>query len=66
MSASCVQVGETLIALQSTLMYDHPLVEAGCFRGLMLRKVMLMQQLFEVNVKVRGRQSCVKILKLGD
>ena len=37
-----------------------------CFRGLMLRKVMLMQQLFEVNVKVRGRQSCVKILKLGD
>ena len=32
----------------------------------MLRKVMPMQQLFEVNVKVRGRQSCVKILKLGD
>ena len=37
-----------------------------CFRGLMLRKVMPMQQLFEVNVKVRGRQSCVKILKLGN
>ena len=32
----------------------------------MLRKVMPMQQLFQVNVKVRGRQSCVKILKLGD
>ena len=27
---------------------------------------MPMQQLFEVNVKVRGRQICVKILKLGD
>ena len=37
-----------------------------CFRGLMLRKVMPMQQLFEVNVKVRGWRSCVKILKLGD
>ena len=37
-----------------------------CFRGLMLRKVMPMQQLFEVNVKVRGRQTCVKVLKLGD
>ena len=32
----------------------------------MLRKVMPMQQVFEMNVKVRGRQSCVKILKLGD
>ena len=32
----------------------------------MLRKVMPMQQLFEVNVKVRGRQTCVKILMLGD
>ena len=43
----------------------HP--KRGCrFRGLMLRKVMPMQQLFEVNVKVRGRQSCVKMLKLGD
>ena len=31
----------------------------------MLRKVIPMQQLFEVNVKVRGRQSCVKILKWG-
>ena len=37
----------------------------GFIRGLMLRKVMPMQQLFEVNVKVRGRQTCVKILKLG-
>ena len=37
-----------------------------CFRGLMLRKVMPMQQLFEVNVKVRSRHSFVKILKLGD
>ena len=37
-----------------------------CFRGLMLRKVMPMQQLFEVNVKVMGRRTCVKILKLGD
>ena len=37
-----------------------------CFRGLMLRKVMLMQQVFEVNVKVRGRRTCVKVLKLGD
>ena len=36
-----------------------------CLRGLMLRKVMPMQQLFEVNVKARGQQSCVKILKLG-
>ena len=32
----------------------------------MLRKVMAMQQLFEVSVKVRGRQTCVTILKLGD
>ena len=32
----------------------------------MLRKVMPMQQLFQVNVKVRCRQTCVKILKLGD
>ena len=32
----------------------------------MLRKVMPMQQLFQVNVKVRGRQTRVKILKLGD
>ena len=37
-----------------------------CFRGLMLRKLMPMQQLFEVNVKVRGRQTCVMILKLGN
>ena len=36
------------------------------FRSLMLRKVLPMQQLFEVNVKVRGRQTCVKVLKLGD
>ena len=42
----------------------HP--KRNCyFRGLMLRKLTPMQQLFEVNVKVRGRQSCVKILKLG-
>ena len=32
----------------------------------MLRKVLPMQQLFEVNVKVRGRQTCVKVLELGD
>ena len=32
----------------------------------MLRKVMPMQQLFEVNVKVRGRQILLKILKLGE
>ena len=32
----------------------------------MLRKVLPMQQLFEVNVKVRGRQICPKVLKLGD
>ena len=32
----------------------------------MLRKVMPMQQLFQVNVKVRGRQTCLKVLKLGD
>ena len=32
----------------------------------MLRKVMPMQQLFEVNAKVKGWQTCVKILKLGD
>ena len=32
----------------------------------MLRKVMAMQQLFEVNVKVRGRRSCVRVIKLGD
>ena len=37
-----------------------------CFRSLMLRKVLPMQQLFEVNVKVRGRQTGVKVLKLGD
>ena len=43
----------------------HP--ERDCFfRGLLLRKVMPMQQLFEVNVKVRGRQTCVKMLKVGD
>ena len=42
----------------------HP--KRDCCRGLMLRKVMPVQQLFEVNVKVRGRQTCVKVLKLGD
>ena len=43
----------------------HP--KRDCFfKGLMLRKVMPVQQLFEVNVKVRGRQTCVKMVKLGD
>ena len=43
----------------------HP--KRDCFfRGVMLSKVMPMQQLFEVNVKVRGRQSCGKMFKLGD
>ena len=37
-----------------------------CFKGLMLRKVMAIRQLFEVNVKVRGRRSCVRVIKLGD
>ena len=37
-----------------------------CFGGLMRRKVMPMQQLFQVNVKVRGRLTCVKVLNLGD
>ena len=56
---TCVVKGNTIfIATQSK--------RDCCFRGLMLGKVMPMQQLFEVNVKVRGRQSCVKILKLGD
>ena len=32
----------------------------------MLRKVMPMQQLFEVNVEVRGQQSCVKMVKFGN
>ena len=32
----------------------------------MLRKVMPMPQLFEVNVKVRSRQTCVMIFMLGD
>ena len=41
----------------------HPKRDCS-FRDLMLRKVMPMQQLFEV--KVNSRQSCVKILKLGD
>ena len=44
---------------------SHPKKDC-CFRGLMLRKVMPMLQLFQVNVKVRGRQTCVKVLKLGD
>ena len=45
-------------------MATHP-KRVCCFRGVMLRKVMPMQQLFGVNVKVRGQQSCVKMLKLG-
>ena len=32
----------------------------------MLRNVLPMQQLFEVNVKVRGRQTCVKVLNFGE
>ena len=50
----------------NTIFIATHLIRDCCFRGLMLRNVMPMQQLFEVNVKVRGRQSCVKILKLGD
>ena len=56
---TCMVKGNTILNA------PHPKRDC-CFRGLMLRNVMLMQQLFEVNVKVRGRQSCVKILKLGD
>ena len=43
----------------------HPKMDY-CFRGLLLRKVMAVHQLYKVNVKVRGRQICVKILKLHD
>ena len=32
----------------------------------MLRKVMATQQPFQVNVKVRGWQTCVKVLKFDD
>ena len=56
---TCVVIGNTVfIAI-------HP-KRGLLFQRLMLRKVMQMQQLFEVNVKVRGLQTCVKILKLGD
>ena len=45
----------TLFNLYDTIFIaTHPNMDC-CFRGLMLRKVMPMQQLFEVNVKVRGR-----------
>ena len=47
------------------LIATHPTRDC-CFRVLMLRKVMPMQQLFEVNVKVRGRQTLLRILKLGE
>ena len=56
---TCMVKGNTIFIA------THPKRDC-CFRGLMLSKVLPMQQLFEVNVKVRGRQSCVKILKLGD
>ena len=56
---TCMVKGNTIFIA------THPKRDC-CLRGLMLRKLMPMQQLFEVNVKVRGRQSCVKILKLGD
>ena len=56
---TCMVKGNTIFIA------THPKRDC-CFRGLMLRKVMSMQQLFEVNVKVRGRQTCVKILKLGN
>ena len=56
---TCMVKGNTIFIA------THPKRDC-CFRGLMLRKVMPMQQLFQVNVKVRGRQTCVKILKLGD
>ena len=56
---TCMVKGNTIFIA------THPKRDC-CFRGLMLRKVMPMQQLFQVNVKVRGRQIRVKILKLGD
>ena len=56
---TCMVKGNTIFIA------THPKRDC-CFRGLMLRKVMPMQQLFQVNVKVRGRQTRVKILKLGD
>ena len=49
----------------SIFIATHP--KRDCyFRGLTLRKLMQVQQLFQVNIKVRGRQTCVKIFKLGD
>ena len=56
---TCMVKGNTIFTA------THPKRDC-CFSGLMLRKVMPMQQLFQVNVKVRGRQTCVKILMLGD
>ena len=56
---TCMVKGDTIFNA------THPQRDC-CFGGLMLRKVMPMQQLIEMNVKVRGWRSCVKILKLGD
>ena len=56
---SCMAKGNTIFIT------THPKKDC-CFGSLMLRKVMPMQQLFQVNVKVRGRLTCVKVLKLGD
>ena len=56
---TCMVKGNTIFIA------THPKRDC-CFRGLMLRKVKAMQQLLEMNVKIRGRQTCVKILKLGD
>ena len=56
---TCMVKGNTIFIA------THPKRDC-CFRGLMLGKVMPLQQLLEVNVKVRGRQTCVKVLKLGD
>ena len=56
----------TFMDKRNTIFIVTHLKRDCCFRGIMLRKVMAMQQLFEVNVKVRGRQTCVMILKLGD
>ena len=43
----------------------HPKRDCCC-TGVMIRKVMPMQQLLELNAGVRGRQTCGKILKLAD
>ena len=54
------------MAKGNTIFIAKPPKRDCCFRGFLLRKVMPMQQLLQVNVKVRGRQTCVKVLKLGD